>query len=165
MAHPPETRQAVRRAYVYDRLDLEAAAARHEVGYATARRWKTQAAASGDDWDKARAATSLSAGSANTVAQLVLADFMANYQATMEDLRSAEVPAMDKAEALSKMADAFTKTMSAVSKAAPEMARFAVASELVKDLATFTREQHPEHLDAVMDLLEPFGVYVAKKYG
>lgn len=165
MAHPPETRQAVRRAYIYDRLDLEAAAAKHEVGYATARRWKTQAAAAGDDWDKARAATSLSAGSTSTVAQLVLSDFLANYQATMEDLRSAEVPAMDKAEALSRMADAFTKTMSAVAKASPEMARFAVANELLQDLAVFVRDQHPEHLQAVIEILEPFGVFIAKKYG
>lgn len=165
MAHPPETRQAIRQAYIFARLDLEAAAAKHGVGYATARRWKTQAAATGDDWDKARAVTSMSANSTATVAQLVLADFLANYQSTMEALRDAEIPALDKAEALSRMADAFTKTMAAVAKASPDMARFAVANELLQDLAAFVRDHQPEHLQAIVDILDPFAVFVAKKYG
>ena len=44
MAHPKETRDAVRRAYVYDRLSLEVSALKAGVSYATAARWKGQSA-------------------------------------------------------------------------------------------------------------------------
>jgi len=166
MAHPPEKRQDLRAAYVHDRLGLEAAADKVGVPYGTARRWKSAAEAQGDDWDKARAATSLSHGGANTIAQLVLSDFLTMHQATVDSLtEAADIDPLKRAEALSRLADAFQKTMSAVSRAAPELGRYAVATELLKDLAAFVREEHPEHVTALIDVLEPFAVHVAKKYG
>ena len=43
MAHPDETRRAVRAGFVFDQLGLEVAALKHEVPIATARRWKAEA--------------------------------------------------------------------------------------------------------------------------
>jgi len=147
-------------------MSLDGVADHIGIGVATVRRWRTQAAASGDDWDKARAAASLSAEGAGTIAQLVLSDFLTLYQSTVGDLRdSPEIPAMDRAEALSRLADAFAKTMNAVAKASPDLARYAVATELLRDLAGFVRENHPEHVEAVLEILEPFATHVAKKYG
>lgn len=166
MAHPPEKRQEVRSAYVHQRLTLEAAAEKAGVPYGTARRWKTGAEAEGDDWDKARAANSLSHGGANTIAQLVLSDFLVLHQATVDGLTNAEgVAPLDKAMALSRLADAFQKTMAAVSKASPELGRYAVANELLQDLVTFVREEHPDATAFLVEVLEPFAVRVAKKYG
>jgi hypothetical protein len=166
MAHDPETRAGVRSAYVHQRLTLDDAAARAGVGAASARRWKAQAAAGGDDWDKARATYSLSAEGAGTIAQLVLADFLTMYQATVEGVKNdAAVSAMDRAEALSRLADAFQKTMSAVAKAAPELGRYAVATELLTDLATFVADRYPEHKQVLAGILVPFGAEVARKYG
>lgn len=166
MAHPVETRQAVRAAYVFERLGLEAAADKAGVPYATARRWKARAEGEGDDWDKARAAGALSHGGANTVAQLVLSDFLTLHQTTVEDLTNAgDIEPLKKAEALSRLADAFQKTISAVARAAPELGRYAVATELLKDLAAFVREHHPDRVEALVEILEPFAVHVAKKYG
>ncbi|WP_042655240.1 DUF1804 family protein, partial [Actinobacillus pleuropneumoniae] len=74
------------------------AAAKHDVAYATARRWKSLAAAVGDDWDKARGAAALSTSGAGMIAQVVLADFLTLHQATMEQLKdAADVPALEKA--------------------------------------------------------------------
>ncbi|SDH74836.1 DUF1804 family protein [Roseospirillum parvum] len=166
MAHPPETRAAARAAYVFERLPLDAVAARLELGAATVRRWKAQDAATGDDWDKARAATALSREGAGTIAQLVLTDFLAMYQATVEGLREdADISPMARAEGLSRLADAFTKTMNAVAKASPELHRFAVANELLRDLAGFVRRDFPEHVDALLEILEPFAADVARRYG
>ncbi|WP_413207984.1 DUF1804 family protein [Rhodospirillum sp. A1_3_36] len=166
MAHDPETREAVRAGYVFQRLTLEQAAGKAGVGLATARRWKSRAAAAGDDWDKARATYSLSGEGASTIAQLVLADFLTMYQATVEAVRdNPNVPAMDRAEMLSRLADAFQKTMSAVAKAAPELGRYAVAGELLGDLATFVAERYPQHMAAVHEIMEPFAVQMARKYG
>jgi len=166
MAHPPEIRRQVRDGYVIDKLDLDQAAQRAGVPYDTARKWKTADAGAGDDWDRARAAHSLTSSGASTLAQLVLHDFLLMYQETVEGVRSADgMPAKDKAEILSRLADAFQKTMSAVAKAAPDLGRFAVATELMADLAGFVAEHYPQHRSALVEVLEPFGAAIAKKYG
>lgn len=166
MAHPPAAKNAVRDAYVADKLELTQAAARAEVPYDTARKWKSAAAAAGDDWDKARAAHSLTSSGAGTIAQLVLHDFLIMYQATVEEIKLAgDIGPMDKATVLAKLADSFQKTMAAVAKAAPELGRFAVATELLQDLAIYVGQHMPQHQEAVADILEPFGAWVAQKYG
>lgn len=166
MAHAPEVRAAVRSAYVVDKLSLEQAAAKAGVPFDTARKWRAVEAAKGDDWDKARAAHSLTSSGAGTVAQLVLHDFLQMYQATVEAIRDdAALPAMQRAETLSRLADAYQKTMSATAKAAPDLGRFAVATELLNDLADYVAKEFPEYRAAFIEILEPFGAFVAKKYG
>lgn len=166
MAHPPEAKRAVRDAYVVDKLELQQAAAKVGVPFDTARKWKATAAAGGDDWDKCRAAHSLTSSGAGTIAQLVLHDFLIMYQATVEGVKEADnMPAKDKAETLSRLADAFQKTISAVAKAAPDLGRWAVASEVLSELAPFVAERFPQHREAFLDILEPFGAYLAQKFG
>jgi hypothetical protein len=100
------------------------------------------------------------------IAQMVLADFLTLHQATMDQLRDErDVPALDKAEAISRLSDAFHKTMAAVAKAAPELGRYAVATELLQLLAVFVRDRFPQHGAAMAEVLEPFAGFVAEKYG
>ena len=56
MAYPQETRDKLRKAFVFDQLSLEIAALQAGIGFGTARRWKADAKANGDDWDKVKAA-------------------------------------------------------------------------------------------------------------
>lgn len=166
MAHPPEARDAVRRAYVGGRQPLEEAARQAGVPHGTARKWKFAAEAAGDDWDRARSAYALTAAGAGTIAQLVLHDFLILHQATVEALKTdLELTPLQKAEAISRLSDAFTKTMAAVAKAAPELGRYAVATELLQDLAAFVVDQFPEHRAALAEILEPFAASMARKYG
>ncbi len=51
MAHDEKTKADVRRYYVFDCLTLELAAEKAKVSYNTARRWKREAEARGDNWD------------------------------------------------------------------------------------------------------------------
>lgn len=166
MAHPPESRDAVRRAYISDRQPLEEAARLAGIPAGTARKWKIAAEASGDDWDKARAVHALTAAGTASVAQLVLHDFLILHQATVEALKSdMELSPLQKAEAMARLSDSFTKTMAAVAKAAPELGRYAVATELLQDLADFVAERFPDHRAALVDILEPFAAFMARKYG
>ena len=48
MAHPQETRDKLRKAFVFDQLSLEIAALQAGIGFGTARRWKADAKANGD---------------------------------------------------------------------------------------------------------------------
>lgn len=166
MARDQEERERVKRAYVHQRQSIEQAAQTAGVPLGTARRWKGDALAKGDDWDRARAAASLSSAGVGAVAQAVLADFLLLHQGAMEAVRTdTAISALERAEALSRLADAFTKTMAAVAKAAPELGRYAVATELLQDFARFVLANFPQHAEALMEVLEPFGQDVAARYG
>ena len=164
MTHPPEARAAVRAAYVYDRLSIGEAATRAGVGERTARTWKSEAQAAGDDWDRARAAAQMAGDSRQMLVQALLEDYIRLHQSTQDALLKADVPALAKAEALSRLADAFGKTMSAVGRAAPQLSALAIAGEVVQELARFVQQHHPEAAPALLEVLEPFGDHIAKKY-
>ncbi|MBF8387654.1 DUF1804 family protein [Pseudomonas aeruginosa] len=166
MAHPKETRDALRRAYVLDRQSLEVAAAMFGVSYGTARRWKQQAEAEGDDWDKAQSAQLLAGGGLEDVARQVLAGLVTQFQATMEAVQvDADIKPAVKVQLLASLADAYNKTVSASKRVMPETSALATAMEVLQRLASFIRERFPQHAPAFAEVLEPFGEVIAKELG
>jgi len=166
MAHPARIRDAVRGAYVHDRLSLKASASKAGVSYHTARRWKIEAARHGDDWDRARAASRMAAGGLGDITARVLEDFALLFQATMDEIKeNKEMPPEKKAESMSRLADAYTKTIKAAGAADPKMARLSIAMEVLESLARFIREQFPEDLERFVAILEPFGARVSEEFG
>ena len=59
MAYGKEKINEVRKLYVFDRQSLEIASQLVGVSYGTAQRWKNQAKADGDDWEKQRTAQTM----------------------------------------------------------------------------------------------------------
>lgn len=55
--------------------------------------------------------------------------------------------------------------MSAVGKASPELSVLALVGQFVTDLGTFVHEKFPKVEPALSGVLEPFGEYLARKYG
>jgi len=167
MAHDDATRADLRRAYVYDRLDLPAAAERTGVSLSTARRWKADAEAEGDDWERARTAARLAGDGRQQVAEMILNDYLLLHQSCVEDLKSdAKIDPLKKAEVLSRLADAFAKTMRAVSQASPELSRLAVATDVIQRLALFVkgRAPSPAVLAFLIDALDDFASDLAKDW-
>jgi len=165
MAYSPEIREAVRNAYVRERLPLEAAAGRVGVSYSTAQKWKRDDKADGLCWDKARQAARMATGGLGDLTAELLEDFAVLFQSTVEEIRDASVDPLKKAEAISRLSDAYNKTMRAASKGAPEIGQLAMALEVIDLLARFVRAEFPEHAEALITVLEPFGQKVAQKYG
>lgn len=166
MAHGPEVRAALRAACIYEMLSLEAAAERFSVSFASASRWKREAKAAGDDWDKARAAARLAGQGADNVSREVLEEFVTLFQSTIAQLKNApDVPALAKAEALSRLSDAYYKTMRATAANNPKLNKLAVAMEVVQMLVKFIREEHPQHIESLLDVLEGFGQRVTESFG
>ncbi|MFM2042109.1 MAG: hypothetical protein RLY86_685 [Pseudomonadota bacterium] len=164
MAHTPEKRDALRRRYVYDRMDLAQAAETEGVGYATARRWKAAAEDAGDDWERARSVVRLTSEGQANLGQIMLEDYMTLHAATVQGLMAAQdVDPLDKAEAMSRLADAMNKTMSAVAKAAPQLNKQAIAADVLHRLVKFAKAHHRDSLPILAALLEPFGDYLAKE--
>jgi hypothetical protein len=165
MAHAPEKKQQARAAYVYDRLTAEGVATKIEVPVATVRRWKSAAHAAGDDWDKSRAAQAMSQAGAGAIAQGVLLDYLSQHASVMEGLKEdSKIPAIVRVKAMNGLADSFHKMMAAVAKAAPDLARFSVATEVLGDLAQFASERYPQHAGSLAELLEPFAAHISEKY-
>lgn len=166
MAHAPEKRTQLRSLYVHRRLDLQSAADQLGVGYNTARRWKADAASEGDDWEKARSAAALAGGQIEQLNATVLEDYLLLHGATMEELKNAtDMSPLAKAEAMSRLADAFNKVMAASSKAGPKLNRLAVATDVIQKLAGFVRAHHPDAAPALAEVLEPFAAALARIYG
>lgn len=166
MAHDDEVRRAVRAAYVFDQLSLEVAAAKHGVPYATVRNWKRSGKELGDDWDKARAAQMIAGGGIEDVVRQTLGVVVQQVQATVEAIQLApDMKPGDKVQMLCSLADAYNKLMAASRRLMPETDKLAVATDVVKRLAEFTRTRHPKHAAALIEVLEPFADELAKAYG
>jgi len=165
MAHGEDLRRAVRAAYVFDQLGLEVAAAKNGVPEGTARNWKREGKKLGDDWDKARGAQMLAGGCIEDVMRQTLAVAIQQTQATIEAIQSAEnMSPQDKVKALASLSDSLNKLMAAFARMMPETNKLAVATDVVKRMAEFTRAKYPKHAAALIEVLEPFADELAKAY-
>ena len=164
MAHPPETRQKLRTAYIGG-LSLEIAAAQAGVPYATARRWFTDAKGNGDDWDKFRAASLIVAGGGieQAMARIVAAGLM-RCEALLEVLGDMDYPEA-QVKAVATLGDTVSKLKNAGAKLMPEADRLGVAMDVIRRLAEFVRANHPQHAAAYAEILGPFGEEIARAYG
>lgn len=166
MAYAANTRTSARAAYVYERKNIKVIAQKLRLNYSTVQNWKNKAKAEGDDWDRARAAASMAGEGAQAIAIRFMEDFMLLQQAAVEDVkRATKMAPQEKVEALSRLADAYNKTMSAVKKSSPQLSELSIAIEVLESLTRFVNAKFPQHARAVLELLEPFGQELAKKYG
>lgn len=166
MAHPTEKRTQLRGLYVYKRLPMEAACGAMSLPLATGRRWKREAATKGDDWDGARSAVALGDETFSHMSRKLLEDYLVQHQAIMDQLREDKNAApIDKAKALSMLSDSLTKTLASMKRVMPEVNRHAVALDALQRLATFAQQRFPQHVNALIELLEPFGEDLARAYG
>ena len=62
-------------------------------------------------------------------------------------------------------AGVITKTVAANKKVLPETSKLATALETIELMMDFVQEKHPKHLAAFVEVLEPFGVEVEKRFG
>ena len=163
MAHASEKRTQLRGLYVYQRLAMETACKQLGVPRSTANRWKQDATDKGDDWDTVRAAVGLGDENFSTLSKKLLEDYLIQHQATMDQLREAtDMSARDRADTLASMSDSFNKTMLSFKRLSPELNKQAVQLDVLQRLVSFAQARFPQHLTAMVELLEPFGEELAK---
>lgn len=164
MAYSDEVRHGVRRAFVGG-LSLKDACAQHDVPYETGRTWKRKAAASGDCWDNARAATRISASGTQALTNEVIEDFVHLFKSTIEILKNDErIQPLQRAEALARLSDAYQKTIKAAGDSNPKLSKLAVAMDVLQRQAQYIREHHPDLVQAFIVVLEPFGEELSRAY-
>ena len=163
MAHGQETRDKLRRLYVFERLSLEVAAGQCGVSFATARRWKDKAEAAGDNWEKLRAAHTMAGKDLEDIARQLLTDLVLQFKATMDALAREDIPASERVTLLTSLSDSYNKAISANKKLLPETSRLAVALEVLEKLTDWLKTKRPELLGAFLDELTPFGEKLEKE--
>jgi len=165
MAYSDGTKQAVRTDFIRG-LTLKGAADKNDIPYETARGWKRTAKAGGDDWDIARAATRISAGGIKTLTAEILEDFVHLFEATIIEIKDAsDMSPMKKAEAISRLSDAYQKTVKAAGASNPELSRLAIAMDVLQKQAEFIRRRFPHMASDFLEVLEPFGKELSRVYG
>lgn len=166
MAHSDDTRRKVRAAYVFDQLGLEVAALKDGVPLATARRWKSEAKAAGDDWDRARSAQLIAGGGMEEVIRQTLAVVVQQVQATVQAIQADEaMKPQDKVQMLTSLADAYNKLIAVSKRMMPETDKLGVAMDVIKRFGEFTAKKKPALAGEFVELIEAFGEELAKAYG
>lgn len=165
MAHPPEKRLELRTAYIGG-LPLEAAADKAGVPYATARNWFIAARKEGDDWDKFRAASLIVAGGGieQAMGRIIAAGLM-RCEALLERLEDPKIPPGEAVKAMATLGDTVAKLKAAGKSMMPEADKLGVAMDVLKRLAAYLQENHPQHAAAYAELLPVFGEELARAYG
>ncbi len=165
MAHPRAKRARLRQLYVVDRQPLKTACRMAQVSYSTGMAWKRDAVRLGDDWDHARSAEAMGDGGVRELTRVVLGEFVPLFRSTIEELRTGDMTGVEKAEAISRLSDAYTKTVKASGAVDPALAKLGWAMDVMRSLAQFCAERFPQHQAALLEILEPFGERLAVEFG
>ncbi|ELW9228599.1 DUF1804 family protein [Morganella morganii] len=166
MAFPQETRDKLRRAYIFSQMSLEVAAAQAGVSFVTARRWKKEAQDKNDDWDKMRAAHMLAGGGVEDAGRAVLMSLVVQCQTVTEQINTnPDIAPGTRVDMLASLADAFNKAVSASKKILPETDKLATAIDVIQRLGQFISDKYPQHNVVFVEILESFAGVLEREYG
>lgn len=165
MAHDEKTKAYVRRYYVFDCLTLELAAEKAKVSYNTARRWKREAEARGDNWDKVRDASTMASGKVEDVARGMLTTFVIYFEKTMEELRHSEdLPVSEKAKLIQGLGDSYSKMVASSKRLLPEVSELATAWKVIEMVTNLIKTKHSDLLPTFLSVLDDLESIVKQEF-
>ena len=135
------------------------------MSYHTARRWKREAEARGDNWDKVRDASTMASGKVEDVARGMLTTFVLYFESTMDELRKTEdLPVSEKAKLIQGLGDSYSKMVASSKRLLPEVSEMATAIKTVKMFGDFVQANKPELLQEFLELLNGFAETLDKEF-
>jgi len=164
VAYSQEVVSAVRGSYIYESLTLSASASKHDVYEKTAALWKRKAKVNGDDWDKARSAARLASGGLGEITSRLLEDFALLFKSTIDDISTGDHDGLEKAEAISRLSDAYAKTMKAAATGSPKIAKLSIALEVIQELSNIIKTDFPEILIDFLPILDKLETRINKLF-
>ncbi|RSC36172.1 DUF1804 family protein [Agrobacterium sp. FDAARGOS_525] len=164
MSSEQDKRRKARADYVYRRMTGATIAMTLNISQATFGRWKKIAKEAGDDWDVARTASIIAGEGIETVVSTVIEDFMIMAQSVLEEIKNGDLRLDQKVKSLVALADAMTKMTTSAGKLAPKISELGVAQDVMQYLVEFVRENFPQHVAAILEIIEPFGESLARRY-
>lgn len=164
MAYPKDKINKVRKSYIFDNLPLDKCAVLHGISYPTVQRWKKEARANGDDWDKVKSAQALAGGEIEEVARTLLTDLIIIFKNTTDSVKSDEIDSVTKVKLLASLADSYNKSVSANKKLMPVTDKLAVAMTVMEMLGRYIQDTKPEAMAVFVEILVPFGELLSKEF-
>lgn len=165
MAHDEKTKADVRRYYVFDCLTLELAAEKAKVSYNTARRWKREAEARGDNWDKVRDASTMASGKVEDVARGMLTTFVLYFESTIDELRKTEdLPVSEKAKLIQGLGDSYSKMVASSKRLLPEVSELATAWKVIEMVTNLIKTKHSDLLPTFLSVLDDLESIVKQEF-
>ena len=165
MAHDEKTKADVRRYYVFDCLTLELAAEKAKVSYNTVRRWKREAEARGDNWDKVRDASTMASGKIEDVARGMLTTFVLYFESTMDELRKTEdLPVSEKAKLIQGLGDSYSKMVASSKRLLPEVSELATAWKVIEMVTNLIKTKHSDLLPTFLSVLDDLESIVKQEF-
>lgn len=164
MAYSQADKDKVRRAYIFDKLPLDKCATLHGISYATLQRWKKDAYAKGDDWDKVKSAQTLAGGEVEDIARALLTDLIVIFKTTMDSVKESELDTVVKVQLLTSLSDSYNKAINANKKLMPVTDKLAIAMTVMEMLGNHIQNTKPDAMPAFLEILVPFGEVLSKEF-
>lgn len=166
MAHSPEIVQAVRGSYVFERLPLPVAAAKHDVSYSSAQAWKKKAFEAGDDWERARSAALMAAGGLGDATNQILDGFTILFQTAIQKVQDDEnQTAEDMVASLARLSDSYAKMLTSAGKSNPKISKLAIAMEVLNEEAALIKAEFPDDVERFAKILDRLGPRICEVFG
>ncbi len=166
MAHSPETVQAVRGSYVFERLPLPVAAIKHGVSQGSAQAWKKKALDAGDDWDRARSAALMAAGGLGDATNQILEGFTLLFQTAIQKVHDdKKLSAEDMVASLARLSDSYAKMLTSAGKSNPKISKLAIAMEVLNEEAVLIKAEFPDDVERFAKILDSLGPRICEVFG
>lgn len=164
MAYTADQKRKAREAYVFKRQSPPTISLAIGVPATTIRRWKSNALKKGDDWNVMRSSNMIAGQGLEAVVMAVVENFVIHTQASLDDINNNTGDVDIKVKQLASLADSMTKAVAAAKKVTPKISELGVAQDVLKRQSVFIAENYPQHADAFLEILEPFGLEIVGAY-
>ena len=159
-----DQRRAIRSDFVNRRMAATTIAAARGCSVSTVQRLKARSKADGDDWESARRANVVAGEGVETVVSMVVEDFVLTAHSMMDQIKTEETDFKARMALMVQLADATTKMTSAARKLAPTISELGVAQAVLEDMLGFVRAEFPQHAEAILEIIEPFGETLTTRF-
>lgn len=164
MAYTANQKKQAREFYIFKRQSVPTIALALTVPATTIRRWKREALKRSDDWDMARSSHLVAGQGLEGIVASTVEDFVMLSQSTIADIKNSDVGPETRVKQLVALADATSKMVSASGRLSPKISELGVAQDVLQRLSQFVAGDFPQHADAFLEILEPFGAEIATVY-
>ena len=158
-------RDEVRALYVHSHLNIPQISDRLNLPIRTIHRYRAKARTEGDDWENARLSALIAGQGYQATVSQVLEGLLQQSRSVIEAIKANE--SLDSEKKMSMLAQ-LAYSMNMARKAAeglnPKISKLTVALEVLNLLTRYIRDEHPEHAAAFLDILQPFGTELRRRY-
>lgn len=159
-------REEARALYVHGALRMPAIAEKLALPLRTLYRYKEQARAAGDDWEDARLAALVAGLGYQATVSHVLEGLLKQAQAVMGSIQEdPKLTAEQRMNLLAKLAYAMNMARKSAEALNPKISKLTVGLEVLSLLTRYIRDQHPDQAAVFLDILQPFGADLRRRYG